>query len=238
MPNPGPRVDWNMVEVTEADQLRLSAADWAVLEDALEQAIPEDARASLVERCRQLLSERKLELEAAQLRDIAKLLETFATTQGASIIEEDALQRIYRHLVDVTIEVDLDPDVGRDGTWDEPRQPHAARLTRRVAAGVIVHLRKAVAQAVGELDAERATSSGKAFRPGLAFDRFLLKLRDWAGRHDLPNTVHNRNGVTAFSRFAHALQRRFPAGLQEGVASAEALQKRMNRVLRGQRRPT
>jgi hypothetical protein len=227
-----------MVEVTEADQLHLSDEDWEALEAELDRPVSEDARASLLECYEQFLSERKLEQEAISLRNVGKLLDTFATAQGAKLAEEDALQRIHRYLVDVTIEVDLDPDAGRDGTWDEPRQPHAARLTRRVAAEVVVHLRQAVAQAVGELDTELRVPSGKAFRPGLAFGHFLLNLRNWAGRHDLPDAVHNRNGVTAFSRFAHALHRRFPKHLQDRAASPRALQSRLNELVQEQKQRT
>ncbi len=244
MPNPGPRVESNSIAVTESDHLQLGTDDWRALEAALGKPIPEDAREALTECCRRYLSEKKLELEAVSLRAVsrflAKLAEEGQPERGAAVVsaEEDALQRIYSHLADVVIEVDRDLDAGRDGAWTVSEQPCTVRLTRRMAAEVIVHLRKAVGKATAELNADLATSSSKAFRPGLALDRFLLALRGWATESGLPHTVHNRSGATAFSRFAFALHSRFPDGLQDRVASAEALHKRMNRLLKGHKPPT
>lgn len=208
------------------------------MESALGRPIPDEARTDLEDCCNRYLVGRKLELEAIRLRDIKGQLEKFATASTIGISDEDVLRRIYGRLADVMIEVDLDPHAGKDGNWHELERPHTARLTRRVAAEVIVHLGAAVEQAIQDLDREFVAPGLGVFRSGRSFGLFLRELVAVAKRNDLPATVNNRDGVTHFSRFAFELNRRLPPEMRDSVASAQALQARVNRLIsEGRRAP-
>lgn len=162
------------------------------------------------------------------------------TIWGGDIAIEGVLQRIYCRLANATIEVDLEPDAGRDGMWSELRFAYQVRVNRNVMLQLIPHLVWALKQAIADLDEELKLPPGQVFRSGRAFESLLLALWGWARAYDLPSATHNRNDnkATAFSRFAFELHKHFPDHLRDRAASPEALQSRLNELIREQKRRT
>lgn len=245
MPNPGRRMDHNLVTVSDADRLSLTSNDWNELEAALGAAIPTTARKALLELCREHLAQRKLEQEAVSLGRVRHELSKLAQLAGGSdLAHEEAYRRIFSHLAGFRIEVDLaDPVSGTEGDWNEPEQPVTVALQRATVEPIVYHLRVAANKALQEIDQELAPTGSKRggpFAPGTSFRTFLTGAVAWAESCGLPSSVNNRDGTAKpFSEFAFALHGKFPTHLREAqMASPLSLQKRVNDAIRASKRRT